>query len=117
MKASRADLIIENGLGLELWATKFIAAAGEVRSVVLSEGMRPLLIESDAYAGKPNPHAWMSPRRAMAYTDRLLEAFIRLDPAGEDEFRLNARQYKEKLQVLDNDLRESLASIPVSRNC
>ena len=39
VKAAEADLIVENGLGLELWAKKFIAAAGKVPSVVLSDGM------------------------------------------------------------------------------
>ena len=35
--------------------------------------MAPLLIEEDAYAGKPNP--WMSPQRTMTYVDRLEQAF------------------------------------------
>ena len=60
-RASSADLIIENGLGLELWFRRFTAAAGDVPTLTLSEGMQPLLITEDAYAGKPNPHAWMSP--------------------------------------------------------
>ena len=29
-RASKADLIVENGLGLELWAQRFTAAAGDV---------------------------------------------------------------------------------------
>ena len=60
-RASSADLIVENGLGLELWSRRFTAAAGNVPTVTLSDGMKPLLIEEDAYSGKPNPHAWMSP--------------------------------------------------------
>ena len=59
VKASNADLIVENGFGLELWARKFTAAAGDVPTIILSDGMEPLLIEGDAYKGKPNPHAWM----------------------------------------------------------
>ena len=64
-RASSADLIVENGLGLELWFRRFTAAAGEVATLTLSEGMQPLLITEDAYAGKPNPHAWMSPQRTI----------------------------------------------------
>ncbi len=110
--ASKADLIIENGLGLEIWAKKFISAAGDVPTVVLTDGMEPLLIESDAYAGKPNPHAWMSPIRAIAYVDNILDAFIELDPDGEDVYRQNASLYKTELTKLHIELESSLSSIP-----
>jgi manganese transport system substrate-binding protein len=114
-RASGADLILENGLGLELWARKFTAAAGDVPTVTLSEGMKPLLIEEDAYAGKPNPHAWMSPKRAMAYVDRMVEAFSKLDPVGAPAFQANSEAYKQQLRQLDADLRSSLATIPPQR--
>jgi manganese transport system substrate-binding protein len=111
-RASRADLILENGLGLELWARKFTAAAGNVPTVTLTEGLTPLLIEEDAYAGKPNPHAWMSPQRAMHYADRAAEAFSQLDPDGAPVFRDNAEAYKARLRQLDQELRTTLATIP-----
>ena len=107
-----ADLLIENGLGLELWARRFTTAAGEIPTVTLSEGMEPLLINEDAYAGKPNPHAWMSPKRAMVYVDRLREAFTKLDPDGADVYASNAEVYNKKLQALDRELRDALETIP-----
>ena len=114
-RASQADLIVENGLGLELWARKFTANAGNIPTVTLSEGMDPLLIEEDAYAGKPNPHAWMSPQRTMAYVDQLEHAFRRLDPAGAEHFSANAAAYKQQLQDLDDELRSALDAIPAER--
>ena len=114
-QASSADLIIENGLGLELWARKFTASAGNIPTVTLSDGMEPLLIAEDAYAGKPNPHAWMSPQRTMAYVDQLEQAFVQLDPAGADQFKANAVAYKQSLQRLDQELRSSLETIPTER--
>ena len=112
VKASNADLIVENGLGLELWARKFTAAAGDVPTIVLTDGMTPLLIEGDAYKGKPNPHAWMSPIRTMQYVDNLVQAFIELDPAGEQIYLNNARKYKSKLKDLHRELLSTLSSIP-----
>ena len=111
-RASGADLVVENGLGLELWARRFTAAAGDIPTVTLSDGMEPLLITEDAYAGKPNPHAWMSPKRAMAYVDRLEQAFVALDPDGADVYAANAADYRTQLEQLDQELREDLASIP-----
>lgn len=111
-QAVSADLIIENGLGLELWARRFTSNAKNARTITLADGINPLLIEEDAYAGKPNPHAWMSPRRTMDYVDRLVEAFSELDPDGSEYYLKNGNAYKLKLERLDNELRSSLSVIP-----
>ena len=111
-RASGADLIIENGLGLELWARRFVQSAGDVPTVTLTDGMQPLLIEGDMYAGKPNPHAWMSPLRAQGYVDQLVDAFSDLDPEGAQIYRDNGKRYKQQLENLDAELRDLLAVIP-----
>ena len=115
VKASKADLIVENGLGLELWTRKFTRAAGDIPTIILTKGMEPLLIEGDSYAGKPNPHAWMSPKRTLKYIDNLVVGFINLDPAGEKEYLQNAKEYKAKLMALDKELRNALSKIPKQR--
>ena len=114
-QAASAQLIVENGLGLELWARRFTAAAGAVPTVTLSDGLEPVLIEGDVYAGRPNPHAWMSPQRAQHYVDRLVQAFTALDPAGDAIYRRNGEVYKRQLQQLDQELRSTLDQIPESR--
>ena len=64
LRAQDADLIIWNGLNLELWFEKFFRNLSEVPSVVISEGVEPMSIAEGPYTGKPNPHAWMSPEAA-----------------------------------------------------
>ena len=115
IKTKGAKLIIENGLGLEAWISKFTMSAGNIPKVKLTEGINPLLIDGDVYAGKPNPHAWMSPKRAIQYVDKIVDAFIEIDPDGEIEYRSNASTYKSKLEALDKELRDSLSSIPKER--
>ena len=44
IKASKAQLIIENGLGLELWFKKFTATAGNVPTITLSDGINHWLL-------------------------------------------------------------------------
>ena len=110
--AQGASLIVENGLGLERWAARFVAASGEAPTLTLSQGMEPVLIEGDAYAGKPNPHAWMSPKRAEHYVDRLVDGFSRLDPAGAAQFRARGLAYKQELRTLDAELRTALSQVP-----
>ncbi len=115
VRSKGAELIIENGLGLESWISQFLNSAGDIPKVKLTEGIKVLAIEGDVYAGKPNPHAWMSPKRAMHYVDKLVEAFIMIDPEGELEYKSNASAYKSKLEILDEELRNSLSLIPKDR--
>ena len=51
VKTKGAKLILENGLGLEAWISKFMMSAAEIPKVKLTEGITPLLIDGDVYAG------------------------------------------------------------------
>ena len=115
VNAKGADLILENGLGLESWVRKFTSNLREIPTVVLSSGVRPLLIDGDVYAGKPNPHAWMSPKQTIQYVDNLLKAFISLDPEGKEIYIKNATKYKTKLKDLDVELTNAISMIPQKR--
>ncbi|MFD4431651.1 metal ABC transporter solute-binding protein, Zn/Mn family, partial [Nocardia sp. NPDC058497] len=76
-KAAKADLILDNGLNLEAWFAQFVADL-DVPHAVVSEGVTPMDIGEDAYRGKPNPLAWMSPVNAQIYVDNLVRAFTDL---------------------------------------
>jgi manganese transport system substrate-binding protein len=82
---------------------------------VVSEGVELIPIHEDASAGKPNPHAWMSPRQAITYVANIRDAFIRLDPANADTYRRCAAGYTAQLESLDGELREQLAQLPADR--
>lgn len=71
IKAQDADLVIWNGLNLELWFEQFFENLRDVPSVVVTDGIEPMGIASGPYSGKPNPHAWMSPSDAMIYVDNI----------------------------------------------
>ncbi|MCT0201179.1 metal ABC transporter substrate-binding protein [Synechococcus sp. CS-603] len=111
-RASGADLVLENGLNLELWARRFTAGLPESARVSLSEGIEPMPIAEDAYKGKPNPHAWMSPKLAEIYVENIRKAFTKLDPANAEAYRRNAEAYRAQLRSLDRELHASLSAIP-----
>lgn len=113
IRASKADVIFENGLNLELWSTKLRSSIPDVPSVVVSEGVNVVSIAEGAYEGKPNPHAWMSPKQGLIYVENIRKALINLAPENEAYFTANAKAYSDKLIALDQTLKESLATLPV----
>ncbi len=113
-RARGAQLLLENGLGLERWMDRFAASLGPIPRVTLSRGVVPIPI--DAAGGQaPNPHAWMSPKAAHTYVANLREAFTRLDPAGADDYRRCAGAFRVQLDQLDAELAQEMATLPKQR--
>lgn len=110
-----ADLVLWNGLNLELWFEKFLKRLEGVPNVVLSEGVTPLSISSGPYDGKPNPHVWMSPSDALVYVDNIERALSAADPGNTTQYAQNAARYKNEIRAVADPLRERVASIPEAR--
>lgn len=110
--AQGADLVLWNGLNLELWFEQFLHNLRDVPAAVVSEGIEPLPIAGGEYDGKPNPHAWMGLDNAMIYIDNIAAALSETDPAGAADYAANAERYKAELHAAIEPLRAQIAGIP-----
>lgn len=107
-----ADLILDNGLNLERWATRFYNSLPKVPHITLSEGVEVVNIGEDTYQGKPNPHAWMSPKNALIYVENIRKALGNLDPANAATYNANAAIYSQKIREIDEKLKQAISAIP-----
>lgn len=114
-RAQGAQLILTNGLNLELWFAKFYQHLKGVPEVVVTTGIQPTGITEGPYNGKPNPHAWMSPQNALIYVDNIRDAFVKYDPGNAATYTRNAEAYKQKIQQTIEPLRNELAKIPADK--
>jgi manganese/iron transport system substrate-binding protein len=112
VKAQQADLVLWNGMGLERWFERFFQRVRGVPSAVLTDGIAPVQITEGPYAGRPNPHAWMSPANAVAYVENIRRALSAADPANAPAYATNAARYTAQLQALEAPIRNELAGIP-----
>ncbi|WP_411827442.1 metal ABC transporter substrate-binding protein [Luteolibacter sp. AS25] len=115
VKAQQADLVLWNGMNLELWFEKFFDNVKDVPGVVLTEGIEPVGISEGPYTGKPNPHAWMSPANAVIYVENIRDALIGIDPENREIYEANATEYIRKINAVDAPVREKLALIPANQ--
>ncbi|MDK3018909.1 metal ABC transporter substrate-binding protein [Pseudodonghicola flavimaris] len=112
VRAHDADLILWNGMNLELWFRQFLDNLGDVPSVTLTEGIDPIPISTGAYEGKPNPHAWMGLGNATIYIDNIARAFAAQDPDNAETYAANAETYKAELRAVMEPLKTSIAEVP-----
>lgn len=113
--AQDADLILWNGLNLEQWFERFLANLGDVPSVVITTGIEPMGIGDGPYAGKPNPHAWMSPTDALIYVENIRTALVSADPANAKTYNANAAAYAAEITATVAPIRAAIAAIPEQR--
>ena len=112
IRAQDADLILWNGLNLELWFEQFFSNLSDVPSATLSDGIDPIGIQAGDYQGKPNPHAWMSLSGALRYVDNIRDAFVQHDPDNADTYRTNAERYKAQITQTITPLRDAILAVP-----
>ena len=112
IRAQDADLILWNGLNLELWFEQFFLNLKDVPSVTLTDGVVPMSISGGDYNGKPNPHAWMSTTSAMIYVDNIRDAFVKYDPENAAIYTANAETYKNEIAAVIKPLEVDILAVP-----
>jgi zinc/manganese transport system substrate-binding protein len=114
---STANVVFVNGLGLEGWMTRLVAASGTKAPIVIaSEGVPPReMTERGANRPAIDPHAWQSVANVKIYVANIRDAFSRADPGGKDIYEANAKTYLGALDALDGEVRGDIGEIPADR--
>ena len=119
---ARADLIVLNGLNLELPALELAQANRGDDAPILLLGDSALPPEDYVYdfsfprsEGNPNPHLWTAPHLAAVYAELVRDALIALDPDGAAAYRRNSERFTARLAQLDEAIARATATIPPER--
>ncbi|MGA2758720.1 MAG: metal ABC transporter substrate-binding protein [Candidatus Cybelea sp.] len=102
-----ADVLVENGAGLETWLDRLLRDAGKpnLHVVVCAQGLPVKNL---------NPHLWMDPVFAKQYVAKIRDALIAVDSAHSDAYRRNAASYDRRLDELIAHIRGQIATVPPS---
>ncbi|MEM6728011.1 MAG: zinc ABC transporter substrate-binding protein [Pseudomonadota bacterium] len=111
---ANADLVLWNGLFLEAQMEEFLLELGETQPVVAVAEAVPenLLIGSEDYVGRFDPHLWMNPNLWSRVVVNVRDALIAAAPEEEAALRANADAYLEELVSLSRYATEVLSSVP-----
>ena len=73
---ANADLIVQNGLGLEESIARHVdsAAGNGVPTLAVGDHVEPIRYADGVSEGRPDPHFWMDPRRMLAAVDAIVGA-------------------------------------------
>jgi len=114
---SQARLFVVNGLGLEGWLPRLVQSA-QYRGllVVATEGIAPLMrTEVGERAPAPDPHAWQDVQNGVIYAENIARALAGTDPGHAGAYQQRLAHFKEQLEALDRNVRETIAAIPAEK--
>ena len=104
---AHADLILENGVGLEAWLRDTIESSGYDGPVVdTSQGVALRQV-----GGEPDPHIWQNPGNAQTMAANIERGLATADPAGAPAFEANLAAYTRELKALDAEVERQIGSL------
>lgn len=130
-----ANLIIENGLGLESWLDELYESAGATgRRVIASEGIEPISLTEEEHDhdeegaehdhdeegaehdhGQFDPHVWHDVTNVIQMVQNITAALVAADPDQATTYQANSDNYIVELETLDSWIFEQVALIPAGQ--
>jgi zinc/manganese transport system substrate-binding protein len=105
---ARADVLIENGVGLEEWLQDTIRSAGFDGTLVdASQGVQ---LREGGEEGK-DPHIWMDPRNAKVMVANIERGLAEARPSDAASFKTNLDGYTAQLHALDASIAERIGGL------
>ncbi len=117
----QAELIIQNGLGLESPIEELFGNVSEAQAVIVAgEYIDPLKHEDDEEHkeedehghGEYDPHIWFSVDNMKVVTEKITEKLQEIDQDNTDYYAQNRDEYLKSLEELDTYIRDRIAEIP-----
>ena len=108
-----ARLLLEIGLGLEVWVSGLVKNAGNssLRVVTTSEGVGLIRDHASHASSAGNPHIWLDPENAKVMIRHIANALIATDPAHKEEYLRNLGDYLRRMDQVQTDLLERVAPL------
>ena len=133
-----ADVLVENGLGMEEFLESLVANAGNsnLQQITSSEGIETIEGDHDEHKEEErdehgheehegeheehghghhheggNPHVWLDPVLAQQQVATIRDELIAIAPNNADSYRSNAEAYIQQLQQLDSEFQQRLSPV------
>ena len=104
---AHADLVLQNGVGLEEWLGDIIESSGFDGPVVdTSQGVRLRQVD-----GEPDPHIWQDPGNAQVMAANIERGLAAADPAGAAAYEDGLAAYTRQLRALDAEVGRQVGSL------
>jgi ABC-type Zn uptake system ZnuABC Zn-binding protein ZnuA len=109
---AEARLLLEIGLGLEVWVSGLVRNAANSRLRIVTTS-RDISVIRDAAepTSQGNPHIWLDPENAKIMTRHIAEGLAAVDPSHTTEYRANLEHYLQRLSDSERELQRRVTGL------
>lgn len=113
---AEAQIVFENGLGLEAWLNDlYVSSGSQAKRVVVTASITPDTFSIGAEAGEIDPHVWQNPIYTLEMVKSIRDALISVDGPNAAIYTANAENYLTQLNELDQSIAAQVDSLPDSK--
>lgn len=112
-KLSDADVLIQNGLGIESFMDKIINSYKNLQIINTSENITNTITEHEEING----HVWTSINNNINQVRKIQEDLKKLNPQNSEIYDKNANEYVKELNNLNKKYKEELSELKRKKNC
>lgn len=103
-KLEDADVLVQNGLGLEDFMDRILQTYPDLKVINSSEEVTNILKENE----QNNPHIWTSIQNYKQQVQTITQKLIEYNPENASIYQANTEQYLQRLEELQNNYKEQV---------
>ncbi|MBP2630782.1 MAG: ABC-type metal ion transporter, periplasmic subunit [Firmicutes bacterium] len=103
----KAKVFVVNGAGMEAFLDKVVKQQENLKIVEASKDIS--LLKDN---GEENPHVWVSVSDAIKQVNNIAEQLAAIDVEHADQYKKNAAEYVQKLEMLKADMHKDIDQLP-----
>jgi ABC-type Zn uptake system ZnuABC Zn-binding protein ZnuA len=116
---SEADLIVVNGLDLEIPTVDLAESSKQDDTEILLLGDNTITQDEYQYdfsfpesEGHPNPHLWPNPMHGLAYAELIHDKLVELDPENAEYYDANLEAFRAQIEDIDQRMMAASQTVP-----
>lgn len=106
-KLEKADVIVQNGLGLENFMDKVLSTYSEIQMIDSSKNITSKIEEN----GETNNHIWTSISNYILQVEEIANRLSQINPENEEVYKRNKESYIKQLKELQERYQTELTNI------
>ena len=106
-KLEKADVIVQNGLGLENFMDKILNTYSEIKIIDSSKNITSKIEEN----GEVNSHIWTSLSNYMMQVEEIAKSLSEANPENKEVYEKNKENYIKELKELQGEYQTELANL------
>ncbi|SFS83504.1 metal ABC transporter solute-binding protein, Zn/Mn family [Paenibacillus sp. BC26] len=122
--ASKAQLFLYNGAGLEGWVDDFLQGLPSDTKLMTVEASKDIVKisgnpedhdeghDDDEHSHHVDPHTWVSPKSMLIMAKTVLDQFVAADQSHKSDYETNYAKLQAKLTELDDSYTKALSAAP-----